>query len=484
VSATPAPTTPEPIAPALVDWAWRLRLDDVPADVRAAATRHLLDGLGTAVAAGRTGAAAPAVAVALDLGGPPESSVLGSGRRVGAPAAALANGVLLHALDFDDTHAGGLVHATAVVLPAALAVGEQVGASGADVLLASVIGLETVCRLGAAAPHAFHARGLHATAVCGVFSAALVAARLGGLDRARAVDALGIAGSSAGGLLEFLSTGASTKQLHPGLASHSGILAARLAAAGASGPASVLEGGQGMYAALAGRRVDPGAVLGALGERWECTRITVKPYPACQLSHAALDAAAAAAARVPGGPPAAARIASVVVDLHPDSASIVAEPAAAKLAPRTPYEAKFSVQWSVAALLVDGHLGVQTYAPGSLGRPAVTDLAARVSVRVVDRPGVPAAAAPGTATIRLTDGTEHRAEVPCSAGSPDRRLADDGVLAKAAANAGGPGADLDELARRVRALADEPGLARVVELADRLARPGAPVAAAHPEEER
>ncbi|MGY1700525.1 MmgE/PrpD family protein [Geodermatophilus sp. SYSU D00766] len=476
--------SPSPVAPKLVDWAWRLRLDDVPADARAAVARHLLDGLGTAIAAGRAGAASPAVTVALGLGGPPESTVLGSGARVGAPAAALANGVLLHALDFDDTHAGGLVHATAVVLPAALAVGEQVGATGADVLLASVAGLETVCRLGAAAPHAFHARGLHATAVCGVFSAALVAARLGGLDRARAVDALGIAGSSAGGLLEFLSTGSATKQLHPGLASQSGILAARLAAAGASGPASVLEGGQGVYAALAGRRVDPDAVLDGLGERWECTRITVKPHPACQLSHAALDAAAAAAAGLPDGRPEAAAIASVVVDLHPDSAAIVAEPAAAKVAPRTPYEAKFSVQWSVAALLVDRHLGVQTYAPASLTRAEVADLAARVSVRVVDRPGVPAAAAPGAATIRLTDGTELRGEVPCSAGSPERPLDDDGLLAKAAANAGGPGADLDELARRVRGLAGEPDLARVVELADRLARPAGPAAAPHPEEDR
>ncbi len=473
-----------PIAPALVDWAWRLDLDHVPPDVRAAVGRHLLDGLGTAVAAGRTGAAAPAVTVALGLGGPPESLVLGAGRRVGAPAAALANGVLLHALDFDDTHAGGLVHATAVVLPAALAVGEQVGASGAEVLLASVAGLETVCRLGAAAPHAFHARGLHATAVCGVFSAALVAARLGGLDRARAVDALGIAGSSAGGLLEFLSTGASTKQLHPGLASQSGVLAARLAAAGASGPASVLDGDQGVYAALAGRRVDPEAVLGELGERWECTRISVKPYPACQLSHAALDAAAAAVAGLPGGRPGPASIASVDLELHPDSAAIVAEPAAAKVAPRTPYEAKFSVQWSVAALLVDGRLGVETYAPASLSRADVAELAGRVRVRVVDRPGVPAAAAPGSATVRLTDGTEHSGEVPCSSGSPDRPLDDAGLLAKVAANAGGPGGDLDELARRVRDLAGEPDLARVLELTDRLARPADGGTAAHPEEDR
>ena len=116
--------------------------------------------------------------VATALGGPPEAAILGSPVTVSAPAAALANGALVHAWDFDDTHADGLVHATAVVLPAVLAVGQQHDVSGADALAAAVAGDETVCRIAAASPHGFHARGLHATAVCGVFSAALVAAKL------------------------------------------------------------------------------------------------------------------------------------------------------------------------------------------------------------------------------------------------------------------------------------------------------------------
>ena len=110
------------------------------------------------------------------------------------------------------------MHATAAVLPTVLAVGEQVGATGEECLVAAVAGYEAVCRIAAAAPHAFHARGLHATSVSGVFASALVASRLMGLDAATTVNALGIAGSQAGGLLEFLATGSSTKQLHPGLA--------------------------------------------------------------------------------------------------------------------------------------------------------------------------------------------------------------------------------------------------------------------------
>ena len=262
----------------------------VPAPVREAALRHLLDGVGSAIGGIRSGTVRPAVDVALGLGGPEEATVLGTTARIGAPAAALANGALLHALDFDDTHAGGLVHATAVVLPAAFAVGEQVGATGQEVLDAAVVGYETVCRVAMAAPHGFHAGGLHATAVAGVFSSALVAARLLGLDAERTAHALGIAGSQAGGLLAFLGTGASTKQLHPGFASQSGILAARLAAAGATGPVTVFDGPHGVYDALATGPVDRSVILAGLGESWETTRIGIKPYPACQLSHATLDA--------------------------------------------------------------------------------------------------------------------------------------------------------------------------------------------------
>ena len=153
------------IATRLAEWA----VGDltVPDAVLRAAVRHLTDGLGAAVAGARAGSASPAVTVATGLGGGPEATILGTTTRVSAPAAALANGTLVHALDFDDTHAGGLVHATAVVLPAAFAVGEQVGAAGWQILEAAVVGYEVACRVAAAAPHAFHAGGLHATMVAG-----------------------------------------------------------------------------------------------------------------------------------------------------------------------------------------------------------------------------------------------------------------------------------------------------------------------------
>jgi 2-methylcitrate dehydratase PrpD len=414
---------------------WATSPVDVPPSVADTALRHLLDGVGTALGGLRAGTAQPAVEVALGLGGPPEATVLGTRTKVGAPAAALANGTLVHALDFDDTHAGGLVHATAVVLPAALAVGQQVGASGRDVLTAAVVGYEAVTRIASAAPHGFHARGLHATAVAGVFSSALVAARLSGLDVTTTTNALGIAGSQAGGLLAFLGTSAATKMLHPGLASQSGILAARLAAAGATGPESVFEGRNGLYEALATGHVDVEVVLDGLGVRWETTRIGIKPYPACQLSHATLDAVQDARARHAFGPE---DVLSVDAVVHPDSAPTVCPDDRDLAHPTTGYAAKFSLPWSVAALVTDGVLGVPQFEPESIARPAVADLATRVTWRLEGTGH--AADAPGSVRVTLRDGTVVHGAVERSGGGPDNPLTHDELVAKFAGNAG-PGAD-------------------------------------------
>jgi 2-methylcitrate dehydratase PrpD len=247
------------------------------------------------------------------------------------------------------------------------------------------------------------------------------------------VAALGIAGSASGGLLEFLNTGSATKQLHPGTASLNGILAARLAAAGASGPATVLEGEHGLWAALSDRAADPAVVTDGLGSRWEVERITIKPYPACQLMHVTLDAVATA---VDGQAVAASDVVSVTADVHPDSAAIVCEPAADKVTPRSVYDAKFSLPWSVAALLMDGAIGVDTYSTTSIARPQVADLAGRVRTVLTAGDGVAADAA-GRVRVALADGRTLTGEVPRSAGGPDAPLSDAALAEKFDGNVGG-----------------------------------------------
>ncbi|WP_189047474.1 MmgE/PrpD family protein [Micromonospora sonchi] len=442
------------IAQTLAEWGLSARA--FPAEVRRAAQRHLFDGLANVAGAVRTGAVSAAVTVAAELGGPQGATILGRGLRVSAPAAALANGSLVHALDFDDTHAGGLIHATAVVLPAALAVGEQTAASGPAVLDAAIVGYEAACRIAAAVPHGFHARGLHATMVAGVFSSALVAARLSGLDAERTTHALGIAGSQAGGLLAFLGTGASTKQLHPGFASHAGILAARLAAAGATGPETVFDGPHGIYDALAEGHADRASIVRDLGQRWETTRIGIKPYPACQLSHATLDATAAALATRPFRP---GDVDHIVARVHPDSASVVCDTSRDLTRPASDYAAKFSLPWSVAALVVDGRLGLDTFEPDSIRRPEVAELAGRVHVEISPSDGV-AADAPGAVRVVLRDGAEIHGSVPRSAGGPDNPLTDEGLVAKATGLAG---RDATPLFDAVRELDRHPDLAPLLD---------------------
>ncbi|MCD4524371.1 MmgE/PrpD family protein [Nocardioides sp. cx-173] len=451
------------IAPDLARWV--VGPLDVPAAVEHAALRHLLDGVANAVAAARAGAADPAVTVATGLGGPAEATILGSTTRVSAVAAGLANGTLVHALDFDDTHAGGLVHATAVVLPAAFAVGEQVGASGREILDASVVGYEVACRVAAAAPHGFHAGGLHATMVAGVFSSAAVAARLTGLDAVTTAHALGIAGSQAGGLLAFLATGASTKQLHPGFASQSGILAARLAAAGATGPETVFDGPHGVYDALATGPVDTGVILRDLGSSWETTRIGIKPWPTCQLAHVTMAAAQRALA---DAGVAAAEIVGLHAQVHPDSASVVCAGDRDLTRPASPYAAKFSLPWSVAAILVDGRVGVDTYDAAALSRPELSALAARVTWDVTDRSGVVAADAPGDVVLTLADGRTVTGHLDRSPGGGSAPLSDESLLSKVVGNVGPTGPDL---AAAVRRLPGAPDLTEILALAAAAAEP-------------
>lgn len=456
----------------LASWAAGLGIDAIPETTRRAALRHLLDGIGNGIGARRLGQGGPGLTVARALGGPAQAHPLGDAEAISAPAAAFANGVLMHALDFDDTHAGALVHPTTVVAPAVLAVAEEVDATGADTVVALVAGLEVACRLGAAAPHGFHARGLHATAVVGPLAGAVAAGLLYGAGTDVLTNAIGIAASSSGGLLEFLDTGANTKTLHPGNAGFSGVLAARLAVAGASGPESVLEGRRGLYRALADRDIDPDIIVADLGTRWESASIGIKPYPSCQLMHAALDAVGAAVVTageqgreiVPG------EIASIAVDVHPDSVEIVCGPGTGTRSPRSVYDAKFDLPWSVAALVHDGAVTVDTYAVDSIGRPEVATTAGLVEVTTVpdDRPAADAA---GRAVITFADGSRVVGEVPCSRGTSGRPMDDAAVAAKFRGNSGGGDAS-DDLVDAVFGLSNASSVVPITTLATTIVAAG------------
>jgi 2-methylcitrate dehydratase PrpD len=416
----------------LAAFAVGLRFAEIPADVAEAAKLHILDTFGCGLAAHRLGLATAGRELVREQGGNAEASVIGLGEPLPAGSAALANGMLCHGLDYDDTHTDSVCHVSAVMAPAAVAAAEARAAGGRELLAAFTAGAEIVTRIGMAAPAVFHRRGFHPTSACGVFGAAAAASRLRGLDAGRAAHALGIAGSLASGIFEYLADGSATKTVHPGAAAHAGIIAAGLAAHGATGPASVLEGRFGFFAAFADvHGIDLEAGLADLGSRWETPRIAFKPYPACHYIHAPLDAAVKA---LGGRRLAADEITEILVEVPEPAVSLVLEPAAEKARPRTPYDAKFSLPYSLATLLIHGRVDLDTYTEAAIGDERVRSLARKVGYRVKSFSTFPKAL-PGGVAIRLRNGEVLEAELRYQRGGAENPMSAEEVGEKFRSNA-------------------------------------------------
>lgn len=421
-------------AEALAGFTAGLTWEQVPQEVRESVKLRILDILGLCLAGSRMeffkavrGAVAP-------LGGAPAGTVIGTEVRLSAPMAALVNGTACHGLDFDDTHSRAVVHASACVVPAALALAEAEGRSGMDLIVAAAAGYEAITRLGSAAPGKFHERGFHATSIAGTFAAALLAGKLLGMDADRMVNSMGIAGSQASGILEFLEDGSWVKRLHPGWAAMSGIMAALLAREGMSGPKSILEGRFGLYQTHVGREnFDPAVIAGGLGERWETLNISYKPYPCCHFIHAFLDCVAGILLESPLEPD---DIAGVVCRAPAGIVPFVLEPAAAKLRPRTDYEAKFSLQYSVAAMICRGRVDIDTFEEPSISDPRILGLAERVRYEIDPDTAFPRFF-PGWVIILTRDGERREKRVPFNRGGPGNPMKPSEIKEKFRANASG-----------------------------------------------
>ena len=399
---------------------------DVPPEVFERARHLILDAVGIAFAS----ATFPFAGVARDalaaFGGG-EHPVLGMPDRLNARDAAVLNGVLIHGLDYDDTHIPGITHATTSALPAALSAAVTAGASTRELLLGYVLGVEIAARVGLGGAGGFHDVGFHPTAIGGAFGATVAAGKLAGLDAERLVAAQGIAGSMAAGVMQFLDDGAWTKRLHPGWAAQSGLTAASFARAGWSGPQAVYEGRFGLYAThLGGRTTYPDAVGHGLGTTWELLRTAVKPYPVCHFNHAFADAALALRRAHALAP---ADIAEIRCAIHPVAAKVVCEPAERKWAPRDEYDAKFSLPYVVAAALVRGRFTLAELEDDARTDPEIFVLARRIKVTDDPESAFPRAYS-GAVEIELGDGRvlAHREQV--NRGHEARPLSNAEIVAK------------------------------------------------------
>jgi 2-methylcitrate dehydratase PrpD len=412
----------------MAEFVTALRFDDLPVPVVDAAKRHLLDAVGVSLSAAATGAGAPIIEMTRSWAGARESSILGYDFGAPAPWAALANGTLAHALDYDDTHVESVVHPSAFVMPAALAVGEEVGATGKDVITAAVTGYEVATRIGAAAPGRFHQRGQHTTGLCGTFGAAAVAAKLWGLTADETAQAFGIAGSQSSGLFAYLSDGSETKRLHAGWAAHGGIVAADLARRGFTGPTTIFEGPHGLFDAfLSGEEPDRARLVRGLGIEWETTRIAIKPYPACHFVHAFMDAGVEAGVKW-------ADIEEAICYITPAAIGIVAEPRSPRLHPATTYAAQFSLPFAVASAIVGGRDALEYFGEDARNDRRVLTLAERIHHEPDTTLPFPKTYG-GRLKVHTRGGRTLEIDELVNRGHPDRPLTDDELASKFLKNA-------------------------------------------------
>lgn len=397
----------------------------LPAPVVRAARRAILDCIGVALAGSQEPAARIVTAQVLSHGGPAESTIWGPERaRTSAQNAALANGTAAHALDYDDYILSMPGHPSAPVLPALMAVGERLGASGADVLAAFLVGFEIETKLGAASGQQAYDVGWHCTSTLGVIAAAAAVGRLLGLDIPKMRHALGIAVSMAGGVRQNF--GSMTKPFHVGRAGQSAILAAELARRGFTSSQMAIEGEFGYWDVFHGALDRDGDALArTLGNPFAVERpgVNFKAWPCCASTFGAVDAAL----QVTGGLSDEA-IDSVMVDV-PYTAPLLL----IHHRPTTPLAGKFSLEYCVAAALLDGRVTMSHFTEEAVRRLGLQSLLRRIEYRVPDdwqKGAGPWKQGHGRVEVRLKDGSVRRGVTSVPKGDAANPMSDEELEAK------------------------------------------------------
>lgn len=400
----------------------------VPDELLEQAAQHVLDTLGVAMAASRLDTSRGIAAYAAVQGGRGEAHAIGVPKLLPAPLAALVNGTMAHSLDFDDTHLPSVLHPSASIVPACLAVAEAEGVNGRTTLAAVVAGLEVCVRLGMAGydpeqrNSVFFDRGQHATSICGAIGAAGAVAALTGLGDRGVLDAMAIAASMASGIIEGNRAGGTVKRLHCGWAAQAAVHAANLVRHGFTGPPTALEGRFGFFVAFLSGRYRAEEITDQLGERWSIQDIQFKPYPANHFTHAGIDAALTL--REKGVR--LEHVTSMRLGVAGPTVRTIGEPIEAKRRPKTSYEAQFSAPYTVVAAMLGGTglgLGLDDFAEPLLG--AEDRVAAMAKVDVVENQwcnDIFPRQFPAVLELRMHDRTTRTERISVNRGGPGRPL--------------------------------------------------------------
>ncbi|MDB5893692.1 MAG: MmgE/PrpD family protein [Rhodoferax sp.] len=385
-SSSPASTARynEDFALVLTRFARALTIDKLPAAAREAAKLNIFDTLACA-AAGSSAMAVPETRdQAVEWGGAQQASIWVYGDKLPAHLAAWVNGTMAHARDYDDTHDAAVLHAGVSVVPAALAAAQLRAvtgevAPGADLLAGVAAGLETICRLGVATQISIIESGYMYTSLLGYFAATVAAARVLQLDEVQFVNALGIVYSQVSGNHQVTRDAALTKRIQPGFAAMAALQAVQLARRGIRGTQATFEGIDGFIRVYLHGRCDSDALRDGLGQRFEFTQLSYKPYPCCRFNHPAIDAALQLRRDHDIRPEDIRRIR---VGLNHQAHEAVCTPIEVRQSPRTIVQAQFSIPYTVAVALIDGAVKLGHFTETALARADLLALARKVQPAV------------------------------------------------------------------------------------------------------
>jgi 2-methylcitrate dehydratase PrpD len=366
----------DPLTRTLVHFCHRLESKDLSKDVTDRVKYLLLDYLGVAIAGSASESSQPIHSMLARVKSPGRCTVLGTPTQTSPEYAALANGAAAHSLEMDDTHQAGSIHPGVVIFSTAIALSEiHPEIDFGQFVSAVVAGYEVATRLAMAVqPKYQYELGFHPTSTCGVFGAAVTAAKLLRLSEEQMLSAMGVAGSMAAGSLEFLADGTWTKRLHPGLAAQNGILAANLAAEGFCGPATILEGRDGFLFGYS-RKPKPELVTQDLGEDFEIMRTSVKPHACCRYMQAPIDGLIGLATEHDIFPEQIARVEIAVLEA---GWPLVCEPRKRKYAPSNVVDAQFSMPFGAAVALTERAAGLDQFTAESIRSPIIKSLMGKV----------------------------------------------------------------------------------------------------------
>jgi len=349
----------------------------LPADLVARTKRHIIDTLGAGLVGASSQVAQDVCQVILAENSVGVAGVWGRSESTSARNAALLNGIAAHALELDDT--GGCDHSGAVVLPALLAVYPLCAqpVSGEQFITAVVLGYDVARRvLEACGGYSAHnSAGWHSTSTCGVFGAAVAAAKILGMNSVQINAALGIAGSFSSGLWSFIHDGSQSKKLHAGRAAEGGVFAALSARQGLTGPGQLFEPSWGGFInTLALHTAQPEAMIDRLGQVWKLMRCSIKPYASCRGTHAAIDASGILFAQLNND---LSQVAQVEVRLCPFLAEMCGDEQITTLA-----AAQMSIRYAIAARLVFGEAGLDAYGDEQRSDPRLAAMIGRIHLHI------------------------------------------------------------------------------------------------------